>query len=173
MTLVDVNPENIAACKAWFRGRPNFTFIRNNGFDLRAVRAHSVTFLYCFDAMVHFDVEIIIEYLREFYRVLSTGGYGFIHHSNYTGSPGASFTSNPHQRNFMSQELFMHLCVKAGLQVEEQRLLDWGEFNWTPNLDCLTLFRKPQARPKDPLATRVWRRVYRRIPLITARAWFA
>jgi ubiquinone/menaquinone biosynthesis C-methylase UbiE len=140
MTLVDVNPENIAACKARFNQRPAFTFILNNGYDLGSVNARSVTFLYSFDAMVHFDFEIVMAYVREGFRILAPHGYGFIHHSNYTASPGASFENNPHWRNFMSRELFAHLCIKAGFVVEDQRLLDWGGVT---NLDCLTVFRKP------------------------------
>ena len=156
MTLVDVNLENIAACTERFRGRSGFTFVKNNGFDLRAVRTRSITFVYCFDSMVHFDLDIVIAYLREISRVLSTNGYGFIHHSNYTAVPNAPFTANPHWRNFMSRELFAHLCAKAGLVVEAQRLVDWGE---SRDLDCLTLFRKPAPPSKPPIAQRSWRRL--------------
>jgi len=156
MTLVDVNPENIAACTERFRGRSGVTFVKNNGFDLRAVRTRSITFVYSFDSMVHFDLDIVIAYLREISRVLSTNGYGFIHHSNYTAAPTVPFTANPHWRNFMSRELFAHLCVKAGLVVEAQKLMDWEV---EPNLDCLTLFRKPAPPSKPPVAKRIWRRL--------------
>jgi len=72
--------------------------------------------------------------------------------SNYT-APAANFTDNPGWRNFMSRELFAHLCVRAGLLVEAQKLLDWEE----PNLDCLTL--KTGTPSKPPIAKRIRRRL--------------
>ena len=137
VTLIDVNEENTTACRERFTG-DKFSFLLNSGFDLSGLPDHDVTFIYCFDAMVHFDVEIVLLYAKEFKRVLKPGGYGFIHHSNYTGSPGRRFPQNPHWRNFMSKDLFAHLCINSGLDVEEQLILDWGEVK---DLDCFTVFR--------------------------------
>ncbi len=138
IVIVDINQENIDVCKKRFYGDERFLYIKNNGISLRGVRNNSITFVYTFDSMVHFDSDVVRAYLREFYRVLKPGGYGFCHHSNYTENPGSIFTDNPHWRNFMSKELFAHYCYKEGLIIEEQMLLDWSY----SKLDCLSLFMK-------------------------------
>jgi hypothetical protein len=39
----------------------------------------------------------------------------------------------------MSRELFAHYCAKEGFAIVLSRVIDWTE----PDLDCLTVFRKP------------------------------
>lgn len=136
ITMVDVNPENIDYCREKFANCPQIDFALCNGYELTGIADDSVTFLYSFDSMVHFDLELIISYLYEFERVLRPGGTAFIHHSNYTGSPGADFQQNPHWRNFMSADLFRHVATRAGLEVVRQDVIGWGGVS---QLDCLTL----------------------------------
>jgi hypothetical protein len=40
----------------------------------------------------------------------------------------------------MSRELFAHYCIKCGLEVVEQQVIDWGG---ETGLDCLSIFQKP------------------------------
>jgi len=80
----------------------------------------SITFVYCFEAAVHFDLEIILSYIKEFRRVLTPGGFGFVHHSNVTTNPGADFRTRPYWRNFMSKEIFAHLAIHNGLDIVDQ-----------------------------------------------------
>jgi len=136
--VVDINQECIDFCRDRFKGDDKITLIKNDGTSLAGVGGGSVSLIYCFDAMVHFDSEVVFEYLREFYRVLKPGGHGFCHHSNFTGNPGGSFYETSHWRNFMSKELFAHYCVKSGLRVINSKVIDWS----LPGLDCLTLFQK-------------------------------
>lgn len=135
---VDINPDCIAQLQQKFLGKP-VEIIKTEGVDLLGVLDNSVSLFYTFDAMVHFDVEIVQAYLKEAFRVLQPGGYGFIHHSNYSGNPGGDFTKNPHWRNFMSADLFKHISIKAGLEVVEQHVFAWGQ----PDIDCITIVRKP------------------------------
>ena len=137
--VVDINQENIDFCQKRFAGDARFTFIRNDGFSLSAIPSGELTLVYCFEAMVHFDSDVVRAYLREFQRVLRSGGLGFCHHSNYTGNPGGDVRDNPGWRNFMSQALFAHLCAKEGLKVLKSTVIDWDG----PGSDCLTLFGKP------------------------------
>jgi ubiquinone/menaquinone biosynthesis C-methylase UbiE len=137
--IVDINQENIDACQKRFRGDDRFVFIKNDGVSLAPVKDGSVTFIYTFDSMVHFDSDVVREYLKEFRRVLKPGGHGFCHHSNYTGSPGGDFRESPHWRNFMSKELLAHYCAKEGLAIVEQRVIDWT----CSKLDCLSVLQKP------------------------------
>jgi hypothetical protein len=141
LTLVDVNPENIAFCRQRFAGQP-WTIIQNNGYDLRAVPRESITFLFCFEAAVHFDLEVIIRYIKEFHRVLASGALGFVHHSNYTGAPGRDFQEHPAWRNFMSKDIFAHVCRRNGLEIVDQYLIDWNSPAYR-NTDCFTVFRRP------------------------------
>ena len=139
LIIVDINQECIDYCKERFRGNKKISYLKNDGFSLRGIKDGEVSLVYSFDSMVHFDSEVIKEYLKEFHRVLKPGGHCFCHHSNYTGNPDGHFMQSPHWRNFMSKELFAHYSAMAGLEVIEQRVIDWGY----PELDCLTLLQKP------------------------------
>jgi SAM-dependent methyltransferase len=138
---VDILASNIAVCEARFAQEPRVSCHVNDGVSLDFLPAHSVTLVYCFDAMVHFDSDVIRAYLRDFRRVLVPGGHAFLHHSNYTGAPGGDYQQNPHWRNFMSRELMAHYARKEGLEVARQQLMDWqGDGT---DLDCFTLLRQP------------------------------
>ena len=136
---IDINPENIKFLKKRFFGDNRFIIFRNDGASLPFCIDKSIELFYCFDAAVHFDLEIIQAYLREAYRILQKGGHAFIHCSNYTGNPGGDFRDNPHWRNFMSFDLFTHLSIKAGFTVVRGKRLAWGEI---ADLDAAFLLRK-------------------------------
>jgi acetyltransferase-like isoleucine patch superfamily enzyme/ubiquinone/menaquinone biosynthesis C-methylase UbiE len=140
--IVDINVENIEFCQKRFAGDPRFVFTQNDGCSLSFIPAASISLAYCFDAMVHFDSDVVRAYLREFARVLRPNALGFCHHSNYAQNPGGDVHRNPGWRNFMSQALFAHYCGKEGLTVVKSRVIDWE----LPGSDCITLFRK-SAKP--------------------------
>jgi SAM-dependent methyltransferase len=137
LTIMDFQPGNIEVCKKRFAGRKGIKFFVNNGFDLQPVRDQDVTLVYCFDAMVHFDSDVVRSYLRDTLRVLVPGGRGFFHHSNYNKGP--DWLANPQGRNFMTKELFAHYAFKEGLNVLSQRVITWAE---DAELDCLTLLER-------------------------------
>lgn len=138
ITIVDINQECIDYCKARFPDNEKIRYVKTDGISLHGIVDESITLVYCFDAMVHFEREVIREYLKECYRVLTAGGYCFCHHSNYTDNPDGDFKESPHWRNFMSKELFAQYSKEAGLEVVTQQVIDWGH----PVLDCLTVLRK-------------------------------
>lgn len=142
--IVDINQSCIDHCILRFRGDRKFKFLKNDGVSLAGVTSDSVSFLFTFDSMVHFDSDVVRAYLKEFRRVLQPDKLGFCHHSNYTANPGGDFKENPHWRNFMSKELFAHGCAKEGLEVVEQHVTDWGTAPHERALDCITIFRKPR-----------------------------
>lgn len=143
VTLVDVNAENIEFCQKRFRGE-RYAFVKTSGYDLKDIADASVSFVYSFDAMVHFDLMIVHAYVKEFARILRPGGYGFVHHSNCQEAFGKDFRDVQGWRNFNSRDIFARQCERFGLEVVEQQLLDWGP----PDHDCFTVFRKPQkAKP--------------------------
>jgi ubiquinone/menaquinone biosynthesis C-methylase UbiE len=142
VTLVDIHKENIDFCRKRFAAHGDrVQFVVNNGTDLAGIKTGSATLVYCFDAMVHFDSDVVRSYLRETRRVLRIGGHAFFHHSAYTGNPAGSTHDNPHVRAFMSPELFHHWAHKEGLTVVHQQTLDWGDRadgSWVEKLDCVT-----------------------------------
>ena len=114
--LVDINETNIEFLRRRFADAQNIVYVHNDGVSLDGIPDAEVTFLYCFDSMVHFDNDVVRAYLREFRRVLRPGGTGSCHYySNYTGNPTGSYRDHPGWRNFMSVELFEHYAAKEGL----------------------------------------------------------
>ena len=71
--IVDMTPENIEFCRTRFGDDPRVTYLVNDGLSLDAIPSASVTLVFCFDAMVHFDSDTVREYLREFARILVPG----------------------------------------------------------------------------------------------------
>ncbi len=138
--LVDILKENIDYCSRRFKDQNNISYYRNNGFDLREISDNSVTALFSYDAMVHFEMMDIYEYLKDIYRILSQNGRALLHHSNRYRDPLAeAFENSAHSRNFMSKELLAYMSHRVGLFVVEQRVIPWGGVD---ELDCVTLLEK-------------------------------
>jgi SAM-dependent methyltransferase len=137
VTMVDVNPECVAHLETNFP-RDRTSVVLNDGAGLVSLDTSAFTFLYTFDSMVHFDLEIVISYIPEFARVLKPGAHAFVHHSNYSANPGGDFRQNPHWRNFMSAAIFKHIAVRSGFDVIQQETFSWGE----PDIDCITVLHR-------------------------------
>jgi ubiquinone/menaquinone biosynthesis C-methylase UbiE len=146
LTAVDINQSNVDVLSERFRDRNNLEIVRNNGSDLRDVAGSSITFLYSFDAMVHFDSDIIRAYVKEFRRVMRPGARGFCHYSNNYHNPTGSYVDHPGWRNFMSRQLFEHWLTKQGFRVLKSRylkgVLDTIERE-DGECDAMTLFELP------------------------------
>lgn len=141
---VDVLGENLDFCRERFGDMPNLTLIENDGVTLEAIADDSVSFVFCFDSMIHFDSDVVRSYLAEFRRILKPGGLGFLHHSNLSRNPGGDFQRNPHARNFMSEALFRHYAAKEGLEVPKTQIINWGRGEkFVENLDCLSMISRP------------------------------
>lgn len=139
LILMDVVDENIAYCKQRFANHSNVVCVKNNGSDFRPIPDASLTAIYCYDAMVHFEFDVVLSYIRDTARVLERDGRALFHHSNLSAFPGRNHRENPGGRNFMSQAVFLHVARTAGLEVIESIPMDWS----APFIDCLTLLRKP------------------------------
>jgi SAM-dependent methyltransferase len=148
--VIDINEENVLFCQKRFF---NDAFVRptaNNGYDFQPLKNNSVTSIFCYDAMVHFEYDAVIHYLTDAYRILKPGGRALLHHSNYDKSPGAVNTSNPHGRNFMNKNLFAHIANRVGFIVLEQSVIHWDTFR---NLDCISLIEKSHGVNQPVLVT--------------------
>lgn len=127
--LKDNVGESFKGCK--------IVYHQNNGYSLSIIKDNSITSIYCWDAAVHFDKIVIKDYVKEFSRVLVKGGRGLIHHSNLGESANDDITKNPHLRSNMSKDLFKKYCLMFGLNVDLQKIINWGEIN-----DCISVFSK-------------------------------
>jgi ubiquinone/menaquinone biosynthesis C-methylase UbiE len=124
--VVDINHANIEFMQQRFLGATNITYVHNDGISLEAIPNGEATLVYCFDAMVHFDSDVVRAYLSEFNRILSPGGRCFCHYSNFSRDPTGSYRDHPGWRNFMSRELFEHYAWKEGLSPVFSQLIRDG-----------------------------------------------
>ena len=140
VTLVDILPQNIEFCKERFKDKSNITYYQNNGYNLEKLENDAYTALFCYDAMVHFEMMDIYDYLVDIYRVLVSGGKALLHHSNYDSDYRASFENSVQSRSFMNEKIFAYLAYRAGFKILRQKIIDWGE---DKELDCISLLQKP------------------------------
>ena len=148
LTAIDINQTNIDFMAKRFKGhadKAKLKLVRNDGAELAGVADASVSFGYCFDAMVHFDSDIVRAYIAEFNRVLKPDGLCFIHYSNNSSNPTGTYRAHPGWRNFMSRALFNHWVTKEGMEVVRTEFVKWN-FNAVElddgDTDAVTLFRK-------------------------------
>lgn len=98
----------------------------------------SVSAVFSYDAMVHFEMLTVAAYLTEISRILLPEGRALLHHSNYAVNPGGKFAENPAWRNYMSSDIMCHLASRNGLRIIFQRAIDWD----VAALDMLTVLEK-------------------------------
>jgi SAM-dependent methyltransferase len=142
---LDIQLANVERMWRRFGDDPRLSYAVNNGYDLDVAVDGGYTLVYCFDAMVHFHREVVRSYLADTFRVLEPGGHGFFHHSNYTGQD--DWRTAPASRAYLDHRVFAAYARGAGLDVVDQRVLDWDGH---PALDCLTLVRKPDTPGTEP-----------------------
>lgn len=144
--MVDVNQTCIDACESRFGGQKDgcvFRYHVTSGNSL-PVSNDSISFVYTWDAMVHFDKLVVRDYVHDVFRVLKPGGSAFLHHSNYgTVAPDSSWTKNHGNRSDMTAELMRDYAQEAGLKIKFQRLSGMADGWGMDDLDCLTLVTKP------------------------------
>ncbi len=138
IVLVDILQNNINFCKNRFSEYENISYYCNNGYNLKELSDDTYTSLFCYDAMVHFEMMDIYEYLQDIYRVLKKGGKALIHHSNSDDDYRASFEFGKNGRSFMSKNIFAYMAYRVGFKVISQEVIDWGY----KDLDCVSLIQK-------------------------------
>lgn len=136
--LIDVVRDNLDATGAkisqQFPDIPIESY-RCDGSSFQDYNRAPVDVLYCWDAMVHFDIHDVAGYLKTLSQVVK--GTAIFHHSNnYTVTH--DIRENPRWRNFMSDRIFHQLAVSAGHTVVSQDIIPWGDH---AELDCITVLR--------------------------------
>ena len=141
LTLVDLTPKCIEACRARFKSSSHIDYVVNDGKSFPTIPESSVDFIFTFDSLVHANVEVFQDYLKESARILKPTGAAFFHHSNigvYRDQKTGQLTvSNEHWRDeSMQAEVFADLCKTVGLTCLVQEKINWRveEFN-----DCFSL----------------------------------
>jgi ubiquinone/menaquinone biosynthesis C-methylase UbiE len=141
--LVDVNESCIDVCRRRFGvtdGQCRFFYHVNDGKSLRDIKSGSISAIFTWDSMVHFDKRVCKLYIKEFARVLRPNGRGFVHHSNYGHvAPGEDWMKNPGWRSNMTDELFAKYSAACGLEVLSQQVIDWS----AKEMDCISILQKP------------------------------
>jgi SAM-dependent methyltransferase len=159
--LVDLNRYALDRCRERFRdhaGPCEIHYHENDGQSLACLPDDSISLVYSWDSMVHFERSVVGRYVKEFARVMKPGAWGFVHHSNYgTTSDDPDIEKAPHLRSNLTAELFGRYCRESGLERTDFIVFDWGGA-W--DSDCISLFFKPHAG--RPLATWFTRRKQRR-----------
>lgn len=141
--LVDANRLCIERCQARFAdyaGPVRLYFHVNDGTSLSTIASASVTFVYTFDSMVHFDESLTSAYIHEFARVLLPGGTAFVHHSNAGQSTRRFWLLNRARRGAVALDQVAAASRAAGLEVLSQEPLPFGN---SADLDGITVLRRP------------------------------
>lgn len=141
LTCVDTSREAIVYCSQRFQDKAHVE-CRVSEPESIPVDNESMSFIYSWDAMVHFDYRSIDYILSEFTRILKNGGYAVIHHSNArahdTFEADRNWRKNPHCRSDFNAKDMLHIATKNGFVVEQQQIIDWG----IAGLDCISVLRK-------------------------------
>jgi ubiquinone/menaquinone biosynthesis C-methylase UbiE len=141
LTIIDTSVDAIEFCKQRFAENPNVTVVLSeDGESLPFLENDSLTSIFSYDALVHFEPLTVAAYLKESGRVLKSGGMALFHHSNYSAAPTNQFSSNPGWRNYMTTDLFAHFASRAGLDIIDQLIIDWAA--GVKGSDALTLMVK-------------------------------
>jgi SAM-dependent methyltransferase len=115
--MIDTSPDALAIAKVRFSRYSHVQVLGPTNRESIPLDPGSITSVFSFDAMVHFEVTTIASYLCEISRVLTCGGRALLHHSAYDKNPTGTFRQNPGWRNYMSQSLFAYLASRAGLSI--------------------------------------------------------
>ena len=135
--------ENIDFCKKRYKNETKIKYLVNEGNNFKDIDSNSQTAIFCYDAMVHFELIDIIDYLKDSNRILIEGGKLLFHHSNAAFSPEILYGEKPHARNFMSADIFAHLASRFGFKVISQNIMSWGGGDkFVKDIDCLSLCQK-------------------------------
>jgi ubiquinone/menaquinone biosynthesis C-methylase UbiE len=145
--LVDINQTCLDACRERFGDTVDGTRVHyhlTDGNSLAGIAEGSISLVYSWDSMVHFDKLVVRDYVREVSRILCSGGSAFLHHSNFGAvAPDSDWAQNEGTRSDMSATLMRQYAAEAGLAVTRQdlqgRAQGWGR----DGMDCVSVLGKP------------------------------
>jgi ubiquinone/menaquinone biosynthesis C-methylase UbiE len=140
--LLDSSAGALEKARQKFSGYHNITFLHHKdglGIPVHFLADETLTAVFSYDAMVHFEKECVLRYVKDSYRVLKPGGRALFHYSNYDKDPEGGFTGNKGWRNYMSQEIFTTAATSYGFRVLHSEIVSFS----FKDSDCVTLLEKP------------------------------
>jgi Methyltransferase domain len=162
LTLVDLAPSCIAACRSRFSSLRHLDYHVNDGRSLEMIEDESLDFVFSFDSLVHADSDTMRSYCLQIARKLRVGGTGFVHHSNLgayqrwlrakrvvvalcrgSSRVGNLLIHDCARAPEMTANLMVQFCQEAGLTCTSQEIIPW-ETSRRP-IDCFTAFKKEDA----------------------------
>jgi hypothetical protein len=162
LTLVEVAPRCIAACRSRFSGLEHLRYHVNDGRSLDMIEDESLDFVFSFDSLVHADSDTMRSYVLQIARKLRLGGTAFLHQSNLgaykrwlstkrvlvklcRGSSrlGNLLIHDCTREPEMTATLMRRFCQEAGLTCTTQEIIPW-ESSRRP-IDCFSVFKRDKA----------------------------
>jgi SAM-dependent methyltransferase len=140
LLVIDLNEECIKKTKEKM-GHHVLGYFVNDGKSLTNIRTNSQDLVFSYDSFVHMHANVIEEYIKESYRVLKSGGHGYIHHSWLYQGNDNSFQNSAGRSN-MSPEQFKELVEKYDMEIVSQEPIKFNQLNNWDGTDCLSLFIK-------------------------------
>jgi ubiquinone/menaquinone biosynthesis C-methylase UbiE len=125
LTLVDTSPDALEISKRRFAGNPRIRILPPTDGLTLPLGDSSMSAVFSYDAMVHFEPLTIASYIKEAARVLRPGGRALLHHSAYAKNPTGKFTDNPAWRSYMPAGFVAHVATRSGLKVLDQEVFGW------------------------------------------------
>ncbi|HIK17034.1 MAG TPA: class I SAM-dependent methyltransferase [Leptolyngbyaceae cyanobacterium M33_DOE_097] len=113
LIAVDISDRCVEICRNKFAGCSNVDFFVNNGSELPFIADNSIDCVWSFDVFVHINVAEVTQYIKEFQRIVRTGGCVAIHHAQ-KGDVAGGWRSN------MTSELFVDIAESNGFKVVAQ-----------------------------------------------------
>lgn len=145
--MIDINASCIDSCRTRFGVEMDgckFFYAVTEGNNISMIKDDSLTLVYSWDSMVHFDKLVVSDYVADIARALAPGGSAFLHHSNYGSlAPDSDWAANPGTRSDMSSVLMKEFAESAGLLVASQHIQGRAEGWGLDELDCVSILRKP------------------------------
>jgi len=122
-------------------GHHVLAYFVNNGNDLPNIKDESQDLVYSYDSFVHIHKNVIDDYLAEIKRVLVKGGKGIIHHSSLMLGSEYSF-QNYGGRSNMDSYIFKELVEKHGMEIVEQKPIQFNSVESWSGTDIISIFQK-------------------------------
>lgn len=125
--LIDTSIDGLNVARERLSSYPHVKFVLSeDGVSLPGIDDASLTTVFSYDAMVHFEPLTMACYMAECGRTLQKGGMACLHHSNYAGNPTGRIDKVPGWRNYMTLDLLSHFASRCGLAVVESVVIDWS-----------------------------------------------
>ncbi|MFI5349619.1 MAG: class I SAM-dependent methyltransferase [Elusimicrobiota bacterium] len=165
LTLVDLAPKCIEACRERFRDAQNISYYVNDGTSLDMVPPNSIDLIFSFDSLVHAEEDVLSAYVAQFADKLKRNGAAFIHHSNLGSYPArVRFNSRLRARPNLARMLrrfgmedlirqwrapsmtarkMVSFCGNNGLKCISQELVNWDTKRTL--IDCFSVVVKKDS----------------------------